>query len=249
MNENLNLHNPTIRVLEILKIVASSDNGVSFSEISAKSGISKGTLHPILTTLVSEGFLESEKGKISIGKWSFKVGNAYSQRLNFVHAIKPYMNEIVCACDEICQLGILDGGHVLYVEKREPKQAIKLESYVGKSLLAYATALGKCLLSVLSDDEIRSLYVGKFETYTSRTVSNIEALLAQIHKVRANGYAYETGESNIDVECVAVPIIINGEVVASLSVSLPSFRSNEEKIGKIVAILKHYAKVIEQSSK
>ncbi len=68
------------------------------------------------------------------------------------------MKDIVFVCGEICQLGVLDGSDVLYIEKTEPKQAIKLESYVGKNLPAYATALGKCLLSGLNDDEIRKLY-------------------------------------------------------------------------------------------
>lgn len=244
------LHNPTLRVLEIFKVLFVNNNGLSFSEISQITGISKGTLHPILTTLIYEDFLQINENKINIGKNCFKIGNAYVHSLDFIDTIKPHMKDIVFVCGEICQLGVLDGSDVLYIEKTEPKQAIKLESYVGKNLPAYATVLGKCLLSGLNDDEIRKLYLDKnsFQKYTQNTVSDISSLLKQIYEVRANGYAHEIAESNKDIECVAVPLRSDGKIIASISVSLPIYRSNNEKIRSIIEILKLQAALIEKEN-
>ncbi|SDE44526.1 IclR family transcriptional regulator [Sporomusa acidovorans] len=242
--DKIKLHNPTLRVLHILEAIYNSVDGLTLAEISRRTGIFKGTLHPIVMTLLHEGFLQNFGSRIVIGKNCFKLGYAYVHSLNYLDILKPHMREIVAACDEICQLGILDGGDVLYVEKTEPNQAIRIESSAGKTIAAYATALGKCLLSGLSNDEIVKLYPNEFIKYTVRTIPDLKMLLQQLEAVRNNGYAHEIGETNIDIECLAVPIKISDKVLASISVSLPIFRSTPKKTEQILAVLKLHAELI-----
>lgn len=135
------------------------------------------------------------------------------------------MQQIVDKCDEICQLGVLDGRNVLYLAKVEPEQSIKLESNMGKSLPAYATSLGKCLLS---------------------TYDNMDDLLEEIEKVRREGIAYEWGESNEQVMCMAVPIKNREKTVLALSVSVPRYRAEDEKLKEIEKILKDSKHSIEK---
>jgi DNA-binding IclR family transcriptional regulator len=242
----ITLHNPTLRVLQIFDAVYNSVDGLTFAEISRRTDIAKGTLHPIVMTLLHEGFLQNFGSRIAIGKNCFKLGYAYVHSLNYLNILKPHMRDIMAACDEICQLGILDGGDVLYVEKTEPNQAIRIESSAGKTIAAYATALGKCLLSGLTNAEIVELYPGEFIKYTVRTTPDLEALFLQLAAVRTAGYAHERGETNIDIECLAVPIKIADKVLASISVSLPIFRSTPEKIQQILAVLKLHTELIEK---
>lgn len=77
------------------------------------------------------------------------------QSLAVLHRV---MEEVVARCRETCQLGVLDQGNILYLEKVDSPQAIRLISRVGDRLPANATALGKALLSGLSDEEVRTLY-------------------------------------------------------------------------------------------
>ena len=246
MSNKIKLHNPTLRVLNIFEVLYNSVDGLILSEISRRTNIAKGTLHPIVMTLLHEGFLQNFGSRITIGKNCFKMGYAYVHSLSYLDILKPHLREIMVACNEICQLGILDGGDVLYVEKAEPNQAIRIESSAGKTFAAYATALGKCLLSGLSNDEIVKLYPNKFLKYTAGTTTDLKMLLQQIEVVRVNGYAYEIGETNIEIKCLAVPIKISNKVLASISVSLPIFRSTQEKIERILDVLKLNAKLIEK---
>jgi len=242
----IKLHNPTLRVLEIFEVVYSSEAGTTLAEISRQTGIAKGTLHPIVATLVHEGFLQSFDSRLTIGINCFKLGSSYIHSLDYVDILKPHMRDIVVVCDEICQLGILDHGDVLYVEKTEPNQAIRIESSAGKTIGAYATALGKCLLSGVENEEVIRLYPKEFIRYTIRTTPNLNMLLPQLEAVREKGYAHEIGETNIDIECLAVPIKMGGRVLASISVSLPIFRSTPEKIEQIVSVLKVHANAVEK---
>lgn len=244
-SDTTKLHHPTMRVIAIFEAIYHSKNGLTLAEISRVTGISKGTLHPIVLTLLHEHYLQYEGTRIEIGKNCFKLGYTYVHSLNYLDILKPHMREIVASCDEICQLGILDGGDVLYVEKTEPDQAIRIESSAGKTVGAYATALGKCLLSGFNDDEVRRLYEEPFTSYTPYTTTDLPVLLKQLDMVRRNGYSHEIGETNKDVECVAVPVHNGRDVMASISVSLPRFRSTPEKIEQIAALLKQHAQSIE----
>ncbi len=243
MNE-IKLHNPTLRVINILNAVCSNKNGLSFIELSKQTNIPKGTLYPIITTLVQQNILQNNNSVLSIGQECFKIGSSYVHSLSFVDVIKPHMLQIVLDCKEICQLGILDGVDVLYVEKTEPRQAIRLESYTGKTLIAYATAIGKMLLSDLDEEKIRQMYKDEFFTYTPKTISNINALLGQLRRIKAQGYAHEIGEANMDIECIAFPILINKKIKTALSVSLPRFRSNAKKIQTIKNVLSKHTREI-----
>ena len=241
------LHMPTLRVLAVFEAIYNSEHGLTLTEISRCTGISKGTLHPIVATLLQEAYLESHGSDLLIGKNSFKLGYSYVHSLGYLDIIRPHMQEIVNACDEICQLGILDGADVLYVEKIEPKQAIRIESSAGKTIAAYATALGKCLLSGYSEVRVRELYSAPFVSYTNKTTPDLQTLLEQLRFVREHGYAHEQGETNIDVECLAVPIYSRKQVLASISVSLPIFRSTPEKIALILSVLQEHAKLLEKA--
>lgn len=246
MNTN-KLHMPTLRVLAVFEAIYHSEKGLTLADISRSTGIAKGTLHPIVVTLLQKEYLESNGSAIAIGRNAFKLGYSYVHSLSYLYIIKPHMREIVAACDEICQLGILDGKDVLYVEKTEPKQAIRIESSAGKTIGAYATALGKCLLSGLSDETVRNLYPEELAAYTARTTRDRTTLLTQLRMVREQGYAHEIGETNIDVECLAVPIRMGERVLASVSVSLPIFRSTPEKTAHILGVLRVHAKEIERA--
>jgi len=244
--ENSKLHHPTLRVLKILETICNNNQGLTLTDISKHTGIAKGTLHPIVTTLINEQYLQINNSVMTLGRKCFTLGNEYAHSLNYLNIVRPYMRKIVAHCNEICQLGVLDGNDVLYVEKIEPDQAIQITSYVGRKLAASATALGKALLTGLSDDEIRAMYVAGLTRYTTKTMVDMEGLLLQVANVRVHGYAHEIGETHIEVECLAVPIKMREHILAAMSVSLPIFRATPEKVQGIVTLLKCQAHDIEQ---
>lgn len=233
------LHNPTLRVLNILETAYKYEGGISFTDLSRQTGISKGTLHPIGMTLAAKDYLQCTDSLFTLGKSCFRLGYAYTRTLRCLDIVKAHMEEIVDACNEICQLGILEGTDVLYIAKMEPQQAICVNSSVGATLGAYATSLGKSLLSCYSDDEVRRICPATFIQYTPKTVKNIDELLAQLDTIRTQGYALENGEVNKDIECISVPVQVARQTMA-ISVSLPIYRSTQEKQAEILALLQQH---------
>jgi len=233
--ENQTLHNPTKRVTDILELLSKTSIGHTLKEISDKLSIPQSTMSPILQTLCKTQFILRNEYtlKFSIGVTSFMVGYSFINSLDILEIIKNHMRKVVKKTDEICQLGILNGKDVVYIAKVEPTQPIKLESHVGKTFPAHATALGKALLTKYDDEKIRSLYSQKMEKLTEKTISDVNILIKQIQSIRIDHIAEESGENNREVQCVAVPLVFKQYIFASISISIPIYRSSYEKIAYI----------------
>lgn len=239
------MHKPTLRVLDILLFV-SENKGASLSEIADNTGIPKSTISPILKTLCLNNFLYiNENNQYFIWKNAYKVGMSFLDTYNVTDIIKKHMENIVEECNEICQLGVYVDGDILYIAKIDPQQPIKLISNVGKSLPAYAAALGKAILGKFSTEKIREIYKDGLFPITDKTTTDIDILIDQVNKAKINGYAYEKEETNRDIECIAVPLCSKGEIFAAISISIPVYRSSDEKRKSIVGILLDHKKKIE----
>ncbi|MGN9163993.1 IclR family transcriptional regulator [Tissierellaceae bacterium HCP3S3_D8] len=224
-------HKPTERVLNILELLASNPEGLSLTEISNSIQSPKSTIHPILQTMAQRKFIYLNKNisKYTIGIASYCVGASYSNEMNVLDFIKSQMQYIVDHSDEICQLGILDRGEVLYIAKVDSDNPIRLMSSVGKRLPAYCTALGKALLIGKDIEEIKDLYPNGLESYTDNTITDFNVLYKEIIDCRKNNFALEKSEINNYSSCIAVPLINKSRVIAALSVSIPTFRESDEK--------------------
>lgn len=240
-------HNPTIRVLNILETLASNPEGLTLTEIAEAIKSPKSTIMPIIHTMADRKFIffNEKTYTYTIGINSFCVGSSYSSNMNALQFIKSEMEYVVKKTDEICQMGILDGNNVLYVAKVDSTNPIRILSSVGKKLPAYCTALGKAMLFNFSKEELNNLYPTGLLAYTKNTVTNIDVLYQQLEDVKKSHIATEYGEVNEEASCLAIPLMNNGNIIAAISVSTPSFRLTPEKTQQIKEQLLNAKKRIE----
>ena len=224
-------HRATARVLDILESLSGSEEGLTLTELSQALDAPKSSLFPIVHTLEERRYLRQDDGtgRYTMGPRALVLGAAFSADRGLA-PITQVMKEMASKCQETCQLGILDQGRVLYVAREDSPQPIRLISWVGTRLPANATAVGKALLSGLTDEEVRALYAGGLPRLTERTITDVETLLAQLGAVRRGELAMEREESTDQLACWAVPLRRKGAVFAALSISVPLFRCREEKI-------------------
>lgn len=224
-------HRPTSRVLDILELLAAHPQGLSLTEIAEAIQAPKSSIFPVIHTMLDRKFIISDKytSKFTVGISAFCVGESYSSTKNVLQFINTEMKNIVDQINEICQMGILDLSKVLYVAKVDSKEAIRLQSYVGKRLPAYCTALGKALLCNHSMEQLQSLFPDGLVPYTQNTISTLELLKKELNITQITGYATETEELTEHIFCLAVPLVAEGKIIAALSVSMPCFRASEVK--------------------
>lgn len=242
------LHNPTLRVIRILEALDKSPTGLTLSELSKEINSPKSTISPIVNTLLMKDYIIQDKNtaKYKTGIKSFLTGLSFSSNYSSIDIIRNEMQDIVDICNEVCQLGILIDGDVFYLAKVDSEQPINLVSHVGKKLPAYATALGKALLSGYSNEDIEFFYKNGLNPITSNTITDINVLLDQIEKIRNGEVSCEFEEVNKQTACFAIPLKKNNEVVAALSVSFPLFRACEDKKILIKKVLYEKKIIIEQ---
>ncbi len=232
------LHKPTERVLSILETLANED-GMTLSALAAKTDISKGTIFPILKSLLARKYItHNEKtGLYTLGISCAVLASSTFEKEYWLRMINAEMRNVVAECNEVCQMGVLDGAHVLYIDKIQGEQTVQLVSKIGTRLPAIFSALGKAMLSQCTDEEIAALYPEGFSPVTPHSVKSLDKLREQLNSVVANGYAMDDREINQDTVCFAVPLVQKGRILAAISVSMPHFRATPEKNAQVVASL------------
>ena len=224
-----------IKVLDksfsVLDLLLKNGSAMNMTELAEKLGFYPSTIHRILDTLKQWGYVEqdSHTQKYQLGLKVLELGMAKLHQMDLVREAAPYLKALVNQCNETVHLGVLEEGEVLYLAKEESSQTIRMCSYVGKRAPVHCTALGKVLLAHISEEEKRKILDEKgLRCFTEKTITDKEELEKELSRVKKRGFALDREENEKDVCCVAVPIRnYQGQVIAAISISSPSFRINK----------------------
>ena len=246
------MHQPTLRVLRILELLANGSGYQRLSDISRELEIPKSTLMPILQTLCEQQYLNQDSsGRYTVGTALFSLGASFSGCFPIMDFVRQELESLVDKLGETCYCGVLDGADVLYLEKAESPQPLRMLTGVGKRLPAYATALGKSLLIQKSEEELREIFSAGMPPVTKQTVTDASRLAAQLHQAQEVGYTWESEESTELIRCYAVPVYKHDCPVMAISVAIPLFRFREDMEEGIVAALKlhgeHISAMVEKT--
>lgn len=202
------------------------------SELAAQLDISKSSLHHVLAALIEVGWVERDPDtkELSLGLRAWEVGHAYQDGKTLSQRAQPFMNAVRDRLGETVRLAVRAGHDNVCIAKSEGRYTLVFDQRVGARLPAHATGLGKALLCGLSTEELAELYTDyEFEAFTESTLTSIEALQADISEARKRGWAEDKGEFILGIRCIAMPVRArSGDVVASISVSVPTNRFTEE---------------------
>ncbi len=212
----------------LLKEFSYGSREIGVTELSRRLGIGKSTAHRLLHTLAEERLLERDPytGAYRLGLAMYELGSVVSAHTDIHEACSPVIDELRNATRETVQVGVLDGREVVYVERRESPQAIRLFGRVGHRNDAYCTSTGKVLLAHLPSERLETMLIGwELRPHTPFTITDMNRLRQQLDLVRQRGWAEQVNETEMGAASIAAPIRNGlGEVVAALSVAGPAQR-------------------------
>ena len=221
------------RALEVLVQLGEMQGG-TLSEVAGALDQSPATVYRVLTTFQGRGFADfEEQSQIwSIGPAAFLTGSQFLRRTSLVERARPIMRELMEATGETANLGIERDGMVLFLGQVETHATIRAFFPPGTASAMHASGIGKALLCRMDDKRQRQvLAASQLEKYTPFTLTDPEAMIADLHAAKARGYAIDGEERNIGMRCIAAPVFnVYGEVVAGISVSGPTTRITEDRI-------------------
>ncbi len=232
------------RVFDILEQLSASNTPMSLTEIANATGMSKSTVHRLLSSMCSRQYVEKHPDNTySIGYKMIETVSTHINNLELLTEAKPFLSEITRQLDLTTHLGILDGCDVVYVEKMDVYPGTRLYTQVGYRSPAYCSSMGKCLLSCLSGDELDDvLYLCDFKQYTPNTITDVREFRKHLKMVRRQGWAMDNEEYQIGHRCVGAPVFdYRGSAIAAISASGEVSQLSDERLDLVVEEVKRSA--------
>ncbi|GAB2466195.1 IclR family transcriptional regulator [Jatrophihabitans fulvus] len=227
------------RALVILDILArSGEAGVT--TIAQELGVHKSTAQRLVATLEQGGVVEqtSERGKYRLGMGVLRLAAATAARLDVVAETRPICRQLALDTGETVNVAVLSEGAALYVDQVAGSATLQVHNWVGQRIPLHATSNGKVLISELPAGEVERM-VRELRAYTQNTLTSRKKLRDELAAVRDNGWAVAVDELETGLTAVAVPVRnAHGDIVASLSVSGPTFRLDQSRVDAIVPVLR-----------
>lgn len=221
------------KAISVLDIVASAEEPMRFTDILALSDQPRGTLHRQLSNLVEEGLLSVNRDhSYSLGLRLLKFAAKAWAGNQFRTIAEPHLKTLHEHTGETVHLGVLRGTEVIYLDKVESRQAVRMYSQIGNASPVFCTGVGKAALSVLPDDTLSKVVASiNFRKFTDHTLVTPEQLLADIEAIRASGNSYDREEHELGIRCVAAPLYSKDlSFVAGVSVTGPAYRVSMEML-------------------
>ncbi len=224
------------RALTIMEVLARvGEAGVT--EVAAELGVHKSTAFRLVATLEAHRLVEQteDRGKYRLGVGVLRLAGATSARLDLVQEARPICRGLAATTGETVNLAVLSESSALYLDQVAGSSALQPHNWVGQHIPLHATSNGKVLLGGLDRESLDAL-LGRLTAFTPLTITRKSLLREELETVRAQGYAVAVDELEVGLTAVAAPIRnAHGDVVASMSVSGPTFRLPDERVEEVVA--------------
>lgn len=238
------------RALDIIEVLAEEQDGLGVTELANRVKLHKSTAHRLLSTLVRRNYVEkTEAGMYRIGLKLIEAVSCHINSLELQTEARPYIVDIISHLGLTSHLGILDGRDVVYIEKMDVISTVKMYSQIGARVHAYCSALGKCLLSSYSKQELDFLMKEcSFRKLTPNTIASMEDFHEEMAKVRRQGWALDDEEFEIGYRCIGAPVYdYRGDVIAAISASGDIRILKDDRIEDTAEYVKQVAKKLSRS--
>ncbi len=232
--------------LGVLEALAEVEDA-GLTELARRVDVSSPTLFRILATLVGSGYVQktSDTSRYRLTLKSWELGSRVVGRIAIRTVALRRMEELVGEVNESPHLAVLQGNGVVIVEKAECRQPVRVDTFVGQRAPAFCSATGKAILAYEPADRLDAILRDTPEQFTARTLFERADIDRELASVRRLGYAVNRGEWRQGVSAVAVPLRDrDGQVAASLSLTLPTERFTDEALRRFVPALTRTAQAI-----
>lgn len=229
----INGDTPTLRLFALLEVVASKDQFFSLQSLSEETSIPKPTLHRMLQQLESAGLLErsGDSRQYGTGVRLRKLAENLLLNDTFHGARHGVLRSLVTEVGESCNLTALSGSEVMYLDRVETPAPLRFYLHSGSRVPVHCSASGKLFLAGMTPlQRQRLLGNAPLETFTPKTLTDLDALEEEIKQVRRQGFALDNEEFLPGLLCIAVLVpSASGRSNLCVAVQAPIMRLTPEK--------------------
>lgn len=230
------------RLIRILKTVVHADAPIPLPDITTAVNFPKPTVHRLVGLLENEGMVARDADGRSYVPGPALREITYKVLQNQVHRAPRHsiLESVAGAAQEACNLAMLDGNAIVYLDRVDAAWPLSIHFEVGSRVPIHCTATGKLLLA-LQPKRVRDRLLAaiNLEAMTPHTITNREALDAELERIRKERIGTDNQEFIEGMIAVAVPIAApTGAPVAAVSIHAPIFRQSSEALSAHVPRLR-----------
>jgi DNA-binding IclR family transcriptional regulator len=219
---------PALRAFAVLEAAAHMRRDLSVSELSALVDVPKPTMHRIVRQLESDSLLQRGlHGRLRgpaprLVNFALDVLRYWAEAAPRQALLQALSNNV----DETCNLGVMEGNAVVYIDRVESKWPFGLKFEPGSKVPLHCTSMGKLFLSEIAiGKRVDLLQASTLHRYTGNTICEIDALDREVQEIKKRGYSIDDQEFLTGVVCLAVPVrTLDGMLCAALAISAPAAR-------------------------
>lgn len=219
------------RALTIL--INLSEGPKSLDDLAEQLDVHKTTVLRLLRTLADERFVHRDGGhRYHLGSRIFELSGAALEQREVRGIAAPQLARLNQSTGQTVHLGVYEDGEVVYLDKYESRQPIRMYSRIGLRMPLHCTAIAKVLLADLPPAERRRIAERiEYVPFTDRTITDSRSFLAELATVAEQGWAMDDAEHETFITCVAAPVRdASGQVVAAVSISVPHLLLTRDQV-------------------
>jgi DNA-binding IclR family transcriptional regulator len=229
--------------LLIIRALGSTTKGMSPAELAAATGLNRSTTYRLCEILENEGWVlrmpgdGGRAGRVGIGAAALGMSILITNTYDTTARLKPMIDSLAASVGETVHVGALEHGQIVHIARAAPTAGgMRLAAELGSRDLAHSTALGKALLSALSEAEVKHIFPEEqLPPRGPNTIRSRRALLAELERVRTQGYAIDDEESSPGVKCVAALVRgPGGSALFAISVTTTPARLDGKKLRTVI---------------
>jgi len=209
------------RGLAVLRSFGADAPRQTLSEVAERSQLTRAGARRILLTLLHLGYVEADGRLFRLTPKVLDLGYAYLSSLPIWSQAQPLLEELMKELRQSCSATVMDGDDIVYVVRLSAHRTMSINLGIGSRLPAYCTSMGRVLLSGLAPEVLRArLSKMALLPITPATMTDIDALMAEIAQVRRQGWCLVQEELEQGLVALAAPVFDrSGKIVAAINVS------------------------------
>ncbi|OYR42199.1 transcriptional regulator, IclR family protein [Halorubrum sp. Ib24] len=219
-------------------------NGAGVTELADAMDVSKSAVHNHLSTLCTLGYVKNIEGTYELTHRFLRIGFGTRERNTVYQAAQSEIRKLAQNTNAVANLVVPEEADAIYLHR------IGNDDHpiaVGGSVRLHGAAAGKAILAFRSADAVDE-YVNRYglDRKTDRTVTDPATLRSELRSIRDRKIAFDRGELDANWQCVASPIVVNGDPVGAVTVSGPSDEMQGKRLEEDTAgLVSSAAKTIE----
>lgn len=216
------------KALVLLDILGQAGpEGLMLRELTAASGLNKGSIHRLLRALAHRGYAEQDPRdqRYRLGPAPLALAQSFRSAENLPVLFAPALAAISLRTRELVHLGRLEGTEVVYLDKVEPERTLRVWSRVGSRAPAARTSLGRALLAA---DGVTGSGLAPYAASVGPALP-LPRLQEIVEQTRRRGWSEEIEENEVGIACVGVALTREEGHSVAVSITGPLERMGEQR--------------------